>query len=336
MDTTDKPGLVGLEVVSGLLGQALPVLLAHRGDMLAVKDARGAYVHVDARMATLMQRDAGDVIGRTDAEIFDATVARALRAAEQTALSQTAPLLSEHAFEWRGRRHEFSVLRTWWMDAAGRRWLCSLWTDTEPTLRREGQLHHAMQQLEQEQRVNQQLRREFSDQALRDQASGLHTRGHFEEQLRRELDLSTREHREFAVVLIEIDEGDATVRALGEAAQERIFEAMGRLLRSSTRAMDASCRWEERRFSVLLSGVGLATAHARVETLRRQCATQIVLLDGRELRFTASMGVASFPHTADNREALLSSCESALHEARRRGGNQVTLAAIRFESAGSA
>ena len=52
MDTADKPGVVGLEVVSGLLGQGLPVLLAHRGDMLAIKDARGAYVHVDARMAT--------------------------------------------------------------------------------------------------------------------------------------------------------------------------------------------------------------------------------------------------------------------------------------------
>jgi GGDEF domain-containing protein len=95
--------------------------------------------------------------------------------------------------------------------------------------------------------------------------------------------------------------------------------------------MDASCRHEERRFAVLLSGVGLATAHARMEGLRRKCATQIVVHEGQELGFTVSMGVASYPHTAATQEGLLDACEAALAEAQRRGGNHVTLAAIRFE-----
>jgi diguanylate cyclase (GGDEF)-like protein len=121
------------------------------------------------------------------------------------------------------------------------------------------------------------------------------------------------------------------VRVLGDAAQTRIFDAMGRLLRGNTRAMDASCRVDGARFAVLLSGVGLATAHARVEGLRRQCTTQIVMLDAQELRFTVSIGVASFPHTAHSQDELLAACEGALAEARRRGGNHVTLASIRFE-----
>ena len=106
---------------------------------------------------------------------------------------------------------------------------------------------------------------------------------------------------------------------------------MGRLLRGNTRAMDASCRLDERLFGVLLSGVGLATAHSRMEGLRRQCATQIVVLDGQELGFSVSMGVASFPHTAASQQELLDACEGALAEARRRGGNHLTLASIRFE-----
>lgn len=127
--------------------------------------------------------------------------------------------------------------------------------------------------------------------------------------------------------------GDA-VRELGEAGTQAVLEAMGRLLRGGTRAMDASCRYDDRRFAVLLSGVGLATAHARMEGLRRKCAAQIVVHQGRDLGFTVAMGVASFPHTANTQEALLAACESALAEARRRGGNHVTLAAIRFEPAG--
>jgi GGDEF domain-containing protein len=99
--------------------------------------------------------------------------------------------------------------------------------------------------------------------------------------------------------------------------------------------MDASCRLQKRRFGVLLSGVGLATAHSRMEGLRRQCATQIVVLDGEELGFTVSMGVASFPHTAHSQTDLMAACETALGEARRRGGNTVALASIRFDPVSS-
>jgi diguanylate cyclase (GGDEF)-like protein len=192
-------------------------------------------------------------------------------------------------------------------------------------------LRHALEQLEQQQRANERLRLELADQGLRDSATGLYTRPHFDDQLRREVDLSTREHREFSMVLIEIDPFTDEVRALGALAEARVFEAMGRLLRGNTRAMDASCRLDDRLFGVLLSGVGLATAHSRMEGLRRQCATQIVVLDGKELGFSVSMGVASFPHTAASQPELHDACEGALAEARRRGGNHLTLASIRFE-----
>jgi len=149
--------------------------------------------------------------------------------------------------------------------------------------------------------------------------------------LRREVDLSSREHREFALVSITLDPLPQAALALGAAARTRILEALGRLLRSNTRAMDASCRLDEDRFAVLLSGVGLATAHSRMEGLRRQCATQIVMLDGHELGFSVSMGVASFPHTALGQQELMQASDAALEQARRRGGNHVTLASIRFE-----
>jgi diguanylate cyclase (GGDEF)-like protein len=317
----------------GLLSELLPLALARQGEWLAVKDARtGRYVHVNEAMASWFQRPAEQLLGRTDTELFDASVATVLRAAEQTALAQGAPLVSDHRFEHDGRRQDFSVLRhASTPDADGRRWLGAVWTDQSPLRQREAQLRQSLEQIEQLQRANDLLRRELADQALRDPASGLYSRAHFEDQLRREVDLSTREHREFAVVFVELDPPDERVRALGEAARHCVLEAMGRLLRSGTRAMDASCRYDERRFAVLLSGVGLATAHSRMEGLRRQCATQIVVLDGQDLSFSVSMGVASFPHTAHTQEDLLAACNAALVEAQRRGGNHVTLAAIRFE-----
>lgn len=313
---------------SALLG----ALFDAQGLPLGVKDgASGRYLLVNDAMARLLGCSADAAIGSADGDWFEAPLVAALRAAEQTALSRSDAIVAEHRFERAGVRHEFSVLRlAGEPDALGRRLLCSIWTDRRAAQQREQQARAALEQLEQMQRANAALRRELAEQSLRDAPSGLYTRAHFEDQLRREADLSAREHREFALVFLTIDEPGDAVRALGEPATVRIQEAMGRLLRSGTRAMDASCRFDERRFAVLLSGVGLATAHSRMEGLRRQCATQIVLLDGRELGFTVAMGVASFPHTAQSLEELLAAGSAALDEAQRRGGNHVALASIRF------
>src|SRR5574337_1589916 len=319
------------EVARGGFGALLESLAAAQGLGLAVKDALdGRYLDVNPGLAALFALPAEVWIGRTDEELFDPALAGALRAADQAALGQGRVLASEHRFDWRGERRELTVLRG--AGTAGElRVIVSTWQDNAPIRRREAQLRNALSQLEQEQKANDALRREVADQGLHDRASGLYTRAHFEDQIRREVDLSTREHREFSLVHIALDPCSPEVEAAGERARERISEAMGRLLRGNTRAMDASCRLDEHHYAVLLSGVGLATSHSRMEGLRRQCATQIVVLDGKDLGFTVSMGVASFPHTASNQAELIGASQAALREAQRRGGNTVALAAIRFE-----
>jgi diguanylate cyclase (GGDEF)-like protein len=332
LDSPASPILAGADL-DRVLASLMPQLLQPAGQLFLIKDAStGRYVHVNEAMAHFMGRPAAELLGRVDAEIFDAAAAGILRAADHTALAQAEPLMSEHRIDSGERRREFSVLRmVSGGDEGEPRWLCSVWTDLAAERQREAQLRAALAQIEQQQQANEMLRRELDDQALRDPASGLYRRSNFEGQLRREVDLSTREHREFAIVFIEVDPPDERVLALGDAGRQRVLEAVGRLLRSGTRAMDASCRYDERRFAVLLSGVGLATAHSRMEGLRRKCAAEIVVHEGHDLGFSVAMGVASFPHTAQTQEALVAACEAALSEAQRRGGNHVTLAAIRFE-----
>ncbi len=321
-------------------------LLSAAGQGLAVKDAAsGCYVHANEVLLSWFGRDSCEVIGHTDAELVDAAANTALRAADQTALAQGGVLAAEHRITLGGRARDFAMCRL--ADGAepgGPRWLLSIWTDLAERRQQESQARAALTQIELLQSANDALRRELADQALRDPASGLYARAHFEDQLRREVDLSSREHREFSIVFVEIDpqaaEGEA---AAGEAqagagrggppASQTVQASLGRLLRGGTRAMDAACRLDERRFAVLLSGVGLATAHSRMEGLRRRCATEIVVYEGREMRFTVAMGVASFPHTAHSQDELIEACNAALREAQRRGGNHVALAAIRFEPA---
>ncbi|HZE91200.1 MAG TPA: diguanylate cyclase [Rhizobacter sp.] len=314
-------------------GVVLLTLLDRADALFAIKEAStGRYVHANSGMQALLGRPAE---GITDDDWVDPAAGAALRAADHSAMVQTVPQVSEHRFEQNGQRREFSVTRVPLAPAGGgaARFLCSLWIEVTAQRQSEAQLHLALQQLELQQQANEEFRREVQEnQSLRDSVTGLYQRGHFDDQLRREVDLSSREHREFALVSVCLDPLSDEARALGPEARTRVLEALGRLLRSNTRAMDASCRVQEDLFAVLLSGVGLATAHARMEGLRRQCATQIVMLNGNDLGFTVSMGVASFPHTAHSQEELLQAADAALTQAQRRGGNHVTLASIRFET----
>lgn len=315
------------------LADALLELIARLDLPFAVKDAAsGQYRYANGRMAALLGTTPEALVGTADAQWLEASQWPALRTAENAALTMPRGALTEHKLDIGGNRREFGVARFALRDAGGTpQALCSLWLDHTAQRQTEAKLQLALAQLEQQQQAAEAMRRETQDQSLRDNVTGLYQKVHFEDQLRREVDLSSREHREFSLVAIELDPLSDEALAMGAVARTRILEALGRLLRGNTRAMDASCRLDESRFAVLLSGVGLATAHSRMEGLRRQCATQIVVLEGRNLGFTVSMGVASFPHTAHTQDGLVGAADSALAEARKRGGNHVTLASIRFE-----
>ncbi len=316
--------------VAGLMAELLPVLLQHQGQMLCVKEAAtGRYVHVNAAMAAFLQKPAASLTGLTDSDVFDGVLATNLRSADLAVQGSTDPAVSDHRFEWAGLRRDYSVLRLI-LEQGGQSYLCCVWQDRGVERLREAQLRSALEQLETEQRANEALRLEIKDQGLRDGHAGLYTRAHFDDQLRREIDLSLREHREFSLVLVDIDPWSEAVRQGGPEAQVRVVKSLAQLLRTNTRAMDASCHLDGSRFAVLLSGVGLATAHGRMEQFRRQCATQIVMHETRELHFSVSIGVASFPHTAHTREQLLTASEHAVAQARLKG-NYVSLASIRLD-----
>jgi diguanylate cyclase (GGDEF)-like protein len=265
-------------------------------------------------------------LGCSDGDFLRPDEIVAMRRVEQSAMAQRSVVVSEHRLELGGRRREFSVTRV----ALGADHLVALWLERTEERHREVHLQRALAQIEQQQSAMEQVRREMQAGSGRDDVSGLYMRPQFDDQLLREVDLSTREHREFALVIIALDPSSHTAAAMGEAANERMLEGVGRMLRENTRAMDAACRIGAGRFAVLLSGVGLATAHARMEQLRRQCTAQIVVLNGEDLGLSLSMGVSSFPHTASTRQELVDASEAAVQEAQRRGGNQVVLASIPF------
>ncbi|HYR24601.1 MAG TPA: diguanylate cyclase [Aquabacterium sp.] len=324
--------LASLVPSTGALNQAVLHALAQLGLAVTIKDmASGRYEVVNDGAARMLGLSGRDLVGQVDSDLFDAHLAMVMRAADQQALAVSAGVRAEHKLELGGERRDLLVWRqpVHLEDQDGVRML-AIWQDLTETRQRDAQLQTALAQLEQQQKANESLRRDMQDSQVRDPVSGLYHRAHFEEQLRREADLSSREQREFALVAVAIDNMDEIRRMYGTEGCERVVESLGRLLRANTRAMDSPCRLGGDRFVVLLSGVGLATAHSRMEHLRRACAQHIVAFNGQQIPFTVCMGVASFPHTAGIVEELMRSADRALASAREKGGNRIVLASIQF------
>ncbi len=304
----------------------LAVLRAVGGTVMVKAVPSGRYVYCSDGAAQLFGRSPAQLVGASDAELMSEDEASSMRKAEQSLQVRRAQVSTDHRLERDGQRREFSVHRVF-INATH---LCAVWLERTQERHQEAQIKRALEQLGQQQMAYEQMRRELEQGSGRDPANGLYLRSQFEDQLRREVDLSTREHREFALVLIMLDPLESA--DLPPGARHSQIEGLGRLLRDNTRAMDAACRVGEDQFSVLLSGVGLATAHARMQQLCRQCTAQIVVFDGQDLGISVSIGVASFPHTASSQAELMQASEAALVDAQRRGGNRVALATIRFEA----
>jgi diguanylate cyclase (GGDEF)-like protein len=320
---------------SGALNQAVLTALDQLGLAVLVKDLQsGRYEVANEAAGQMLGHRGQSLIGQQDSDVFDAVQAVAMRAADVQAQAVPQGVRAEHRIELRGERRDFLTWRqAVAMEGDASPKLLSVWQDLTDSRKREHQLQTALSQLEAQQQANDALRRDVEDNQVRDTVSGLYHRAHFEEQLRREADLSSREQREFALVAVAVDNMDEIRRVHGADACERVVEALGRLLRANTRAMDSPCRLGGDRFVVLLSGVGLATAHSRMEQLRRQCAQHIVPFNGQQIPFTVCMGVASFPHTAGIVDELMRSADRAMATAREKGGNRIVLASIQFTPA---
>jgi diguanylate cyclase (GGDEF)-like protein len=164
---------------------------------------------------------------------------------------------------------------------------------------------------------------------LRDPVSGLPGRVPFLDQLRREFDLSAREGREMSLVLLEVDPPEAADPGVPVLSSDEVAREVGNWLRTGTRAMDATGRLGPTRYAILLSGAGLPIAARRAEALRAARQPVAAPAPGPTAApLTLSIGVASYPLSADSPEGLLQSAEQALLRARARGGNQMALAGL--------
>lgn len=131
--------------------------------------------------------------------------------------------------------------------------------------------------------------------------------------------------RALSVLFVDIDHFKSVNDTYGHPAGDEALKKVAQVLRSSVREIDLVGRWGGEEMIVGLVGANLEEAAEIAETLRSKIEKSPVAFGNKEIKLTASFGVAVLQKNMTIDE-LLSAADVALYQAKDTGRNKVVTA----------
>lgn len=163
-----------------------------------------------------------------------------------------------------------------------------------------------------------------SYQALHDPLTGLPNRTLLQDRIANSLARRRPAEQQVVLLLIDLDDFNRVNDSLGHAAGDQVLIALAERLRASVRAGDSVARFGGDEFALLLEASGAVEAVAAARRILRDLELPFSL-EHRELRFSASIGIALQAPRSTSTEELMRSAFTALHVAKERGKGQIVL-----------
>jgi diguanylate cyclase (GGDEF)-like protein/PAS domain S-box-containing protein len=157
--------------------------------------------------------------------------------------------------------------------------------------------------------------------AFHDPLTLLANRNLFRDRVQHALTRAQRGDSRAAVMFLDVDNFKNINDSLGHDAGDRLLQAVAQRIVQTSRSSDTVARLGGDEFGVLLEGVGTAADARRVADALIESLGMPFSLDGREVRVTASVGVA-FSAADTTAKALLSNADLAMYHAKAAGKNR--------------
>jgi len=159
--------------------------------------------------------------------------------------------------------------------------------------------------------------------AVIDELTGVHNRRYLDEQLGARLGEAARYDMPFSIGLLDIDHFKNVNDAHGHLAGDRILQETAGIIRKQMRKEDVLVRYGGEEFAVMLPQTDRLGSAILGERIREAIAEHSFDVDGKTLRVTASVGVASYPlDNCTEPEDLVAIADKRLYQAKDAGRNQ--------------
>ncbi|MFC1508544.1 sensor domain-containing diguanylate cyclase [Candidatus Omnitrophota bacterium] len=151
-----------------------------------------------------------------------------------------------------------------------------------------------------------------------DSLTALWHHGYFQYLLGEEIKYSSSRKESFALLMIDIDNFKKFNDTEGHQAGDDILRNISRVFKDFSRKIDIVARYGGEEFTIILPGTKKKDAFILAERLRKSVE------ENKNLKnLTISIGIASFPEDAEEKELLISKADKALYKAKETGKNKV-------------
>jgi diguanylate cyclase (GGDEF)-like protein/PAS domain S-box-containing protein len=156
-----------------------------------------------------------------------------------------------------------------------------------------------------------------------DHLTGLMNRRAFFEAAQLELQRWGRAPRELSLIMFDADHFKLINDSRGHPAGDAVLRALAASMTAIFRQADLVARVGGEEFVVMLPSTGTAGALAVATRLLQTVEAQTVTVDGSDIRYTISAGVATMDAEVSGLDALIKRADVAMYEAKRKGRNRV-------------
>lgn len=161
--------------------------------------------------------------------------------------------------------------------------------------------------------------------AITDELTGLRNYRYLQQRLDEEVERARRFHKHVSLVMVDVDDFKMFNDTHGHIAGDGALADLGRVLHSCVREVDVVCRYGGEEFSIVLPETDATGAYVVAEKVREMVAEFAFTGSdgGEDVTMTVSVGVASYPAHAYDKETLLKQADDALYRAKGSGKNRV-------------
>lgn len=159
-----------------------------------------------------------------------------------------------------------------------------------------------------------------------DMLTGLFNRRHFDDQMRQVKMQCERYGQHCALIVADVDHFKKVNDTFGHDGGDAVLKAVAGVFKETVRNVDICARFGGEEIAVLLPSTPLSGAVELAERLRVVLEGRTIRHSAREIRVTASFGVAAYPDTGRVWDGLFAAADRALYEAKREGRNCVRAA----------
>ncbi len=161
----------------------------------------------------------------------------------------------------------------------------------------------------------------FRHMAEHDGLTGLPVRNVLLERLELAMKEIKQQPISLALLMVDVDCFKQLNDGLGHAAGDQVLCAIGNRLQESVRSSDTVARIGGDEFAVLLGDLHHGGEAQKIASQLVSNASAPIVIDGRAVKVSVSVGVATYPESGGDVKTLLRNSDAALYQAKARGRN---------------